>query len=272
MPDLTAPPPPLPPAARFADPDNEDFGLKFDLISEVLPSGRTAKVRPYKGPAERALLASIKADGPSQVDHLVRFLLGIVSTLDGNTPTEADMLDLHDADVRALLIRGRHVTHDDSTIVEFKWDCAPPTVPMGVGCKFRDNANIVDIAQLDYLMMTELKPVPLSHAKKTAAWFPLTQRRRKAYLARFQSKRADESGIDLDALFFSRGLQLDGKPATQSMVDDLDGKDRSLLRREMLRWGGVDSRVHAECNKCSYLMRTVAEQLAGFFFPEMEAE
>lgn len=275
-------PPKAPPGARFADPDNDDFRLLFDLHGDALPSGRTAKVRAWNGHAERALLASLRAPGPARVDHLVRFLLGVLAEIDGVPATEEVVLDLHDSDVRAIQLRARFATHDESPALEFAWDCGPPAVQKGLGCGHRGagptgldgrppNRQAVRMDALPFLPMEELRPFLLPASKKQAAYFPNTLRRQKAYLAQQRPQQAADDGVDLDALVLARGVQFDGKPVKRADLEDLMGKDRSVLRRELLRWGGVDSRVEARCNGCGVVMKTLVEALPGFFFPEMEA-
>lgn len=270
-----------PPAARFADPDNDDFSLLFDLYSDVLPSGGAAKVKAWNGHGESALLRSLKSDGPSRVDHLVTFLQNVLTELNGAPPSAEAVLDLHDADVRAIHLRARYATHDDSPLLIFAWDCAPPAVPRGVGCGHRGsgpiplngrplNSQAVDLSRLPFLPMVEIVPRELPVSKKQAAWFPNTLRRQKQYLAGHQAGRAGDDGVDLDSLFLARGLQLDGKVARRPDLEALPGKDRSALRRDLLKWGGVDTRAEPRCNGCGYVMRTLVESLPGFFFPETE--
>jgi hypothetical protein len=268
-----------PPGARFADPDNDDYSLLFDLTGETLPSGATAKVRPWNGAAERSLMASLQSDGPAKVDNLIRFLLHCVTELDGVAPTEEALLDLPSTDVQALQIRIRCVTHEDTTAV-WKWDCVPPAVPKGAACGHRGsigsasgvlpNAKAVDLTKLEFVAIPERKSIPLPRCGKTASFHGPSLRREKAYLAAHNRGRGNEQGIDIDALFISRGLQLDGKPAKRVDLEKLEGKDRAELWRAILRRGGINNRAESDCNGCGYRLQAQLEQIPGFFFPGME--
>ena len=273
MTDLARPPQP-PPAARFLDPDADDFSLVFDLYSDLLPDGSTAKVRAWTGHGEAALLRSMKAEGPAKVDHLVTFLQNVLAELNGGPPSPDAILDLHDASVRAIQIRARAATHDDSTMLVFGWDCAPPAVPRGMGCGHRGsgptptngrpiNHQGIDLAKLPFLPMVVGSQRQLPSSKKVAAWFPNTLRRQKQYLASHRQAQAGDDGVDLDALFLARGVQLDGKVGKRADFEALPGKDRSALRADILKWGGVDTRTAADAARYQASSPATASALSG---------
>lgn len=272
MTDLTtspAPPPPtLPPAARFVDPDGGDYTLKFDLHSDALPSGRTARVRPIKGPAERDLTASLQAKGPAQIDHMAQFFLKTIEQIDSVAPSLDVVLELDDADVRALLLRIRCVSLGQS-LVQIAWDCTPPIISKEIACGYKRNGATFDLDDADFVALVPSRVLRLGTSGKQASWPPNTLAVQREYLSR---RKKNVEGLDLDALFVARKVSLDGKVATSAMLDDLGLADRSALRGALAAWGGPDVRVVVPCKGCGVEMKAPATSLPGFFFPETARE
>jgi hypothetical protein len=237
----------------------------FEFASDKLPTGRRAEVVAYSGDAEDAFSTKIRSKNELiQAEAFDEIIFRCVKSLDGKKPTEADVRNLHDADRRAILLRGRWRTYPDQTRIEFKWRCAPPFMPDGAGCGAEDNHNIFDLETINCEPVILPTPTTLSISKKVLAFDPPTGNTGIYYL------KLRKKGIaERTAMMLSRGCQLDGERATEAQLRALIGGDRSAIARALAKNGGPNTRVEVPCSgaNCNRLWKTLAEGLPGFFFP-----
>jgi hypothetical protein len=217
-----------------------------------LPSGKMVELVGLKGRDERKLLNDIQARKVSAFDELMR---ACTRTIDRVAVESMDaILDLHSGDRLALLLFLREETYGPT--VSFDWTCPRCTEKSPV------QASLSDI-DFERPLILDTGPLELPRSKKSATW-ALPTGHSEARLAKL---RRGAKTVDTTHLLLSRSVAIDGKPASERELDDLEAADRSLILEKLRQSGGPDSTIECPCGACGHLGVTRFEVLPDFFFP-----
>lgn len=221
------------------------------MATAQLPSGKPFEYRGYKGKEERAMIKALQARSASGYDEL---MMSCVSSISGEAvKTDAQILDLHSGDRRAILLRIREATH--GPLVDLKWECSH--------CHF-ENIVRADMSGIDWDVPLVVDEGPLELRNKVvAAWKQPTGRSE----TKFAQLRRGSQQVDLIHLLMSRGVTLDGKAASEDRLEDLEAADLQEIYKRITKVGGPDSSIEAHCSSCQKLFRSRFEAVPSFFFP-----
>lgn len=216
-----------------------------------LPSGTEVELREMTGAEEELLTNQRLIRTGDAVNQVLKNC--IVRLGDNDEPSMKDVLDLLSGDRLFILVKLRQVSLGDE--VELELVCP------NAACR-ATNHVAVDLEELE---VTHYGPerefsFELPGSKRTV---------RFGYLDGHKEKRlAALKEPSISSAMLIRIIEIDGNPPNKKLMAEMSMRDRSALRREMLRVdAGIDTTVETECDSCGARIRTRLEAEPGFLFP-----
>lgn len=216
-----------------------------------LPSGTEVELREMTGAEEELLTNQRLIRTGDAVNQVLKNC--IVRLGDNDEPSMKDVLDLLSGDRLFILVKLRQVSLGDG--VELELVCP------NAACR-ATNHVAVDLEDLEV--------TPYGPEREFSFELPGSKRTvRFGYLDGHKEKRlAALKEPSISSAMLIRIIDIDGKPPNKKLMAEMSMRDRSALRREMLRVdAGIDTTVETECDSCSARIRTRLEAEPGFLFP-----
>ncbi|CAM2066712.1 hypothetical protein SCOR_15135 [Sulfidibacter corallicola] len=221
------------------------------MFTFELPCGLEAEIREMTGAEEEILTNQRLIRNGSAINQVLKNCL--VRLGDNDSPTMNDVLDLLSGDRLALLVELRRVSLGSE--VELELVCTNPT------CR-EANPFTVDLGALE--------TKPYGDAREFEFTLPSSNRTvRFRYLDGHMEKRlATLKEPSIASAMTMRIIDIDGKPPSKRVMQDMSLRDRQALRAEMDRVNaGIDTAITVDCEACGERLRTRLEAEPGFLFP-----
>jgi len=218
----------------------------------TLPSGQEVEITEMTGIEEDVLTNRRLVMSGEAINQV---LLNCVKRVGENkSPAMKDILDLLSGDRLFILVKLRQISLGDT--VELELICP--------NCK---EASFITV-NLEGLPVT---PYPVE--REFAYRLPVSGKEVKfGYLDGHKEKQlAGLKEASLTTAMISRIISVDGHPPNKKVITDLCLKDRSELRREMLKVdAGIDTKVEVVCQGCGGKINTRLEADRNFLFPHLD--
>jgi hypothetical protein len=221
------------------------------MYTYVLPSGQEVELVELTGREEELLTNQrlIKTG-----DAINQVLLNCIKRIGKNeSPTMEDILNLLSGDRLFILVKLRQISLGD-------------TVELELVCPVCKEISFVTVN------LEELPVTPYPEEREFTFKLPASKKQVKfGYLNGHKEKQlASLKEPSLTSAMLARIISVDGNPPNKKVITELPLRDRSELRREMLRVdAGIDTEVEVICQGCGNRLKTRLEAEPNFLFPNL---
>jgi len=217
----------------------------------TLPSGQEVELVELTGREEELLTNQRLIRAGTAINQV---LLNCTKRIGENkSPTMEAILDLLAGDRLFILVKLRQISLGDT--VELELICPP--------CK---EANFITVT------LGELAVTPYPEEREFSFKLPASKKQVKfSYLNGHKEKQlAALKEPSLTSAMLARIISVDGKPPNKKVITELPMRDRSELRKEMLKVdAGIDTGVEVICQGCGNRIKTRLEGERDFLFPNL---
>ena len=221
------------------------------MYTFTLPSGQELELVELTGREEELLTNQrLIRDGTA----INQVLLNCVKRIGENkSPTMEAILNLLAGDRLFILVKLRQVSLSDTVDLELICpDCKEPNFI---------SVNLEDLPVTAYPEEREFS-FKLPSSKKQVKFCFLNGHKEK--------QLAGLKEPSLTAAMLARIISVDGKPPNKKVITELPMRDRSELRKEMLKTdAGIDTSVEVICSNCGTRIKTKLEGERNFLFPNL---
>ncbi len=217
----------------------------------TLPSGQEVELVELTGREEELLTNQRLIKSGEAINQV---LLNCIKRIGENKSlTMDDILNLLSGDRLFVLVKLRQISLGDT--VDLELICP--------GCK---EPSFITVN------LEELPVTPYPEEREFIFKLPVSKKQVKfSYLNGHKEKQlASLKEPSLTSAMLSRIISVDGQPPNKKIVTDLPLRDRSELRREMLKVdAGIDTEVETICQGCGNRIKARLEAEPNFLFPNL---
>jgi hypothetical protein len=221
------------------------------MYTFTLPSGQEVELVELTGREEELLTNQrlIKTG-----DAINQVLLNCIKRIGENkSPTMEDILNLLSGERLFILVKLRQISLGDTVEVELVCPACKETSFVAVN-------------------LEELPITPYPGEQEFTFKLPVSKKQVKfGYLNGHKEKQlASLKEPSLTSAMLARIISVDGNPPNKKVVTELPLRDRSELRREMLKVdAGIDTEVEVICQGCGNRLKARLEAEPNFLFPNL---
>ncbi len=221
------------------------------MYTFTLPSGQEIELVELTGREEELLTNQRLIKSGEAINQV---LLNCIKRIGENkSPKLDDVLNLLSGDRLFILVKLRQISLGDTVELELICPACKQTGFISV--------NLEDLAVTPYSTEREFT-FKLPGSKKQIKFGYLNGHKEKQLVLLKEPS--------LTSAMLARIISVDGKPPNKKVITELPMRDRSELRREMLKVdAGIDTEVEVICQWCGSRLKTRLEAEPNFLFPNM---
>ncbi len=221
------------------------------MYNFVLPSGQEVELTELTG-REEEILTNRKLIKSGEAIN--RVLLNCTKRIGENTsPAMGAILDLLSGDRLFILVKLRQISLGDTVDLELICPACKETSFISVNLEELPVTNYTEEREFTFQLPSSKKEI------------------RFGYLDGYKERRlAALKEPNLTSAMLARIISVDGNPPNKKVITDLPMRDRSELRKEMLKTdAGIDTEIETICQSCGNKIKTRLEAESAFLFPNL---
>jgi hypothetical protein len=221
------------------------------MYTYTLPSGQEVELVELTGREEELLTNQRLIKSGEAINQV---LLNCIKRIGENkSPKLDDILNLLSGDRLFILVKLRQISLGD-------------TVDLELICPACKETSFITVN------LEELPVIPYHEEREFSFKLPTSKKQVKfGYLNGHKEKQlALLKEPSLTSAMLARIVSVDGNPPNKKVITELPMRDRSELRREMLKVdAGIDTEVEVICQGCGNRIKTRLEGEPNFLFPSL---